>query len=198
MIRLSALAKAARRDERGAYLIEFALVFPAFLLLIMGIFDIGVQMYAKAVLVGAVNQAARDSTLEANATNQSAVDGRVRDVMGTVAGYGTLSFERLNYLDFTSVGRAEDFTDGNGNGRRDAGECFQDANNNGNWDSDRGGQGQGGASDVVLYNVSLTYDRIFPLWRMLGEPQRHTITASTVLRNQPYNNQTNDMVVVCA
>ena len=46
-------------DERGAYMIEFAMVMPTFLLLMMGAFDIGMQMYAKAVLSGAVEQAAR-------------------------------------------------------------------------------------------------------------------------------------------
>lgn len=186
-----------RHDENGAYMIEFALIMPAFLMLVMGIFDIGMQMYAKSVLSGAVEQAARLNTLEANASNASVVDQAVRDQVGRVARYGTLNFSRLNYRDFSGVGRQEPFTDSNGNGVRNAGECYTDMNNNSTWDADQGGSGQGGAGDVVLYRVSLTFDRLFPLWKMLGEPQSETITISTVLRNQPYTAQSNNSTVRC-
>ncbi len=184
------------RDDRGAYMIEFALIMPTFLLLVMGIFDIGMQMYAKAVLAGAVEQAARMNTLETNNSNQTGIDQMVRDQMGRAARYGTLAFSRQNYQDFSSVGQPEKFTDSNGNGIRNAGECFTDSNGNGTWNADSGGSGQGGASDVVVYKVDLTFDRLFPLWKMLGEPQRKTISISTVLRNQPFSNQ-NSEVVIC-
>ncbi len=183
------------RDERGAYMIEFAMVLPTFLLLVMGIFDIGMQMYAKSVLAGAVEQAARLNTLETNNTNQTAIDQIVRDQVGRVARYGTLSFSRQNYQDFSSVGQPEKFTDSNSNGVRNSGECFTDSNGNGVWDADSGGSGQGGASDVVVYRANLTFDRLFPLWKMLGEPQRKTITISTVLRNQPFSNQNSELVI---
>lgn len=186
-----------RRDENGAYMIEFALIMPAFLMLVMGIFDIGMQMYAKSVLAGAVEQAARLNTLEANATNASVVDQAVRDQVGRVAKYGTLTFTRQNYQDFSSVGRQEPFTDSNNNGVRNPGECYTDMNNNSTWDADQGESGQGGASDVVLYRANLTYNRLFPLWKMLGENQSETITISTVLRNQPYTSQTNNSTVRC-
>ena len=186
-----------RHDERGAYMIEFAMVLPTFLLLMMGIFDIGMQLYAKAALSGAVEQAARFNTLETNASSQTAIDQRVRDKVGRVARYGTLSFSRLSYQDFSAVGQPENFTDSNGNGVRNAGECYQDANGNGSWDADRGRTGQGGANDVVLYRVNLTFDRLFPLWKMLGEPQRKVLTVATTLRNQPYTNQNTTSVVRC-
>ena len=114
-----------------------------------------------------------------------------------MARYGTLNFSRMNYRDFSGVGRQEPFTDSNGNGVRNAGECYTDMNNNSTWDADQGGSGQGGAGDVVLYRVSLTFDRLFPLWKMLGEPQSETITISTVLRNQPYTAQSNNSTVRC-
>lgn len=191
------ILRSLRSDERGAYMIEFALLMPTFLLLVMGIFDLGVQMYAKAVLSGVVDQAARNNTLETNSTSQTSVDAQVTEAMARVASYGAVSFSRLNYQDYNNVGTPENFTDSNGNGVRNPGECFQDANNNGTWDADRGETGQGGANDVVLYRASLTYDRIFPMWKMLGQPQRQVIVVSTVLRNQPYSNQTNSTVVVC-
>ena len=184
-------------DDRGAYMIELAIILPAFLMLMMGTFDIGFAMYAKSTLAGSVEQAARASTLEANAADQTNVDAVVRDALGTVARYATLSFSRTSYESFSAVGAAERFTDSNNNGVRNAGECYEDGNNNGTWDSAGGTNGQGGADDVVLYRVTMTYDRIFPLWKMLGEPQQNDIVVTTVLRNQPYSNAVDNSVARC-
>jgi Flp pilus assembly pilin Flp len=187
-----------RRDERGVHAVEFAMILPTFLLLIMGIFDIGFQIYAKSVLVGAIEEAARSSTLESNNASQSAVDQRVRDVVGEVASYATLSFTRTNFRNFSNVGQRETFNDTNGNGVRNAGECYEDRNGNNTWDAiSSGASGQGGADDVVLFRATMSYDRIFPLWRFLGEPQNHSIVVSTVLRNQPFTTQ-NTAQVICA
>jgi Flp pilus assembly protein TadG len=193
----AALLRRFRSDDRGAYLIELALMTPVFLMLIMGTFDLGFQMYAKAALGGAVENAARSNTLETNSANAAIIDAQVTAKMQQVARYGTLSFSRQSYADYNSVGRPEDFTDSNGNGVRNPGECYVDANSNFQWDADRGNNGQGGASDVVLYRVTFTFDRLFPLWKMLGQPQRKSVTIATTLRNQPYSNQNTGTTVRC-
>ena len=195
--RLPAMLRRFRSDDRGGYLIELALISPVFLMLMMGTFDLGFQMYAKAVLSGVVESAARSNTLETNASNANAIDALVTQKMQQVARYGTLSFSRQSYTDYSSVGRPEDFTDSNGNGQRNPGECYIDSNSNFAWDSDRGANGQGGASDVVLYRVNFTFNRLFPLWKMLGEPQSKTISMATTLRNQPYSNQSVSSTVRC-
>lgn len=184
-------------DDRGAYMLEFALIMPVFVMMAMATLDFGMQMYAKSVLAGAVEEAARASTLETNSVSQTGVDQRVRDGVGRVASYALLSFQRSAYQDFSSVGKPEDFTDTNVNGRRDAGECYQDVNSNAVWDAERGENGNGGAGDAVLYRVTMTYDRIFPGWALLGQPQHKAITVSTVLRNQPFAAQTDNTVVRC-
>jgi hypothetical protein len=195
-ISMNRLFARLRHDERGAYLLELAMILPAFLMLMMGIFDIGFQMYAKSVLAGAVEQAARASTLESNNLSQTNVDQEVRDAVGDVAAYASLSFSRANYRNFSNIGQREDFTDLDADGVRDPGECFEDRNGNNNWDAvSSGGAGQGGADDVVLYRVTMTYDRLFPLWRMLDESQSEDIVVTTVLRNQPFNVQ--NVQVIC-
>ncbi|MEQ1687407.1 MAG: TadE/TadG family type IV pilus assembly protein [Sphingopyxis sp.] len=191
------LRRSLLRNEDGAYMMEMALIMPAFLMLIMGTFDMGFQMYAKASLNGAVEHAARTNTLEQNASDQTAVDQRVRDQMAITARYASLTFSRTNYVSFSDLNNPETFNDTNGNGAHDSFECFSDANNNGTYDTNRGAGGQGGASDVTLYQVNMTFNRVFPLWAMLGQPQSKTITAKTVLRNQPYTNQTDSTVTVC-
>ena len=51
---------------------------------------------------------------------------------------------------------------------------------------DGGKGGNGGADDVVLYQVSMRYKRVLPVWSMLGQPNHTTLTSTTILRNQPF------------
>lgn len=188
MTRRSFLPRRLGRNEDGAALTEFALMAPLFLLLLMGIFDYGWQMYAQQVLRGAVSKAARDSTLETYANNQSALDARVRARVQNVFASAEVNFKRKAYDAFDQVGTAERFTDGNGNSSYDSGECYDDSNGNGRWDADRGRDGNGGASDIILYTAEMKFNRVLPVWAMLGQPQSMTLTATSVLRNQPFAN----------
>ena len=83
------------------------------------------------------------------------------------------------------------------NNKYDNGECFEDVNGNGKWDSDRGKTGQGGADDAVLYTVSVKYKRLFPMAKMFGWSSDLTVKASTVLRNQPYGEQATPNYAKC-
>ncbi|MDP3782281.1 MAG: pilus assembly protein, partial [Sphingopyxis sp.] len=68
---------------------------------------------------------------------------------------------------------------------------------NASWDADRGQTGNGGAEDVVLYTATLEIDRVLPVWKMMGQSQQSSMTATTVLRNQPYNAATSTKQVIC-
>lgn len=192
--------RAARRlagDTRAIAAVEFALTAPIFILLVMGLFDISWQMYAKSVLSGAMNQAARSSTLEGFSGNQAALDTAVRQQVQRVIADVPVNFTRRSYDSFDDVGNPEQFTDANGNNQYDSGECFEDMNGNGSWDTDRGRSGNGTAEDVVLYTGEVTVTRILPLWKMLGIPQTKTIRVSTLLRNQPFNTGGGGSVEIC-
>lgn len=189
--------RSLRRDRRGATLVEFAIVCPVMLLLMMGLGDMLYQIYAQAVLNGAVQKAARDSGIEGGAANTATIDGQVSSIVGKVVGNATFVATRKSYDSFSEVA-PEPFTDTNGNGIRDAGECFTDENGNGTWDADPGLAGQGGAGAVTLYTVTATYPHIFPVGRLLGWTGSQVISASTLLKNQPYATQTtNANVTVC-
>ncbi len=186
------------RHQRGVAAVEYAITAPLFLLLLMGVFDFSWQFYAKQVLQGAVAKAARDSTLESNAGNQTALDAKVRREVQKVFFNAEVTFTRKVYDSFDQVGKPEPFKDKNGNNRYDSGECFEDYNGNGSWDADRGKNGNGGADDVVLYTASMEFKRILPVWKMLGQPQSMTLSQSTVLRNQPYRAGTDANPAKCA
>ncbi len=175
------------KDERGAALVEFALVAPVFMVMLMGVFDIGYGMYAKSLLQGAVENAGRIASLESTTTSQ--IDAKVRDTVESLNKTGTLTFDRSYYQNYLDVSTPEDFTDGNANSVRDAGECFIDRNGNNSWDEDVGVSGRGGAQDVVVYTATLSYTRLFPIWGLLNQSSTQTLTGVTYLRNQPFSAQ---------
>ncbi|MBN8842887.1 MAG: pilus assembly protein [Sphingomonadales bacterium] len=197
MIRRLASLRKLRRDNRATAILEFALTAPVFLLLIMGIFDYCWQMYAQQVLQGAVSQSARSSTLEGYVSDPSGLDAKVRSQVLKVFKNADVHFSRKAYESFSEVSNPETFDDRNGNGVRDPGECFEDVNNNGTLDNDRGSTGNGSADDVVLYTASMKFKRVLPVWRVLGMPQETTLSSSTILRNQPYSANTSTKRVIC-
>lgn len=186
---LKSILKPIRKSEEGAVLIEFAFIAPVLFLILVAIFDFGYSIYARTVLNGAIQEAARDSALEDGSSMLSRIDGKLRQRVEDVVPFGDITVERKSYFGFFDVERAEIFTDNDGNGTCNDDEPFTDENGNGVWDIDVGQSGVGGARDVVLYEVTLTYDRIFPLYRALGSSPVQSMQATTVLRNQPYGQQ---------
>ena len=177
------------RDRRGVTVVEFAIVAPVMLALIMGLGDLLYQAYAQSLLDGAIQKAGRDSAIQGGATNAGTLDAAVLAAVKQIAPSATYTATRKSYYTFASI-KPEDFTDTNGDGRCDNGEVFTDINGNNTWDVDPGTTGQGGANDVTVYTVKVTYPRLFPTPGLLGFPPTQTLTASTLLKNQPYATQT--------
>jgi len=190
-----------RRDREGVTIIEFAIVAPVLLVFIFGILDLGHGLYMQSVLQGTVQNAGRDAGLESGRVGQAAIDADVRERIKAVMPYlddDDIAIKRQNYETFSDVDVPEDFDDTNGSGAYDDNECFTDRNNNGQWDPDVGADGLGGADDVVQYEVTVTYDRLLPFWRMLDLPHRGVAQATTVMRNQPFGQQaTRRSVRIC-
>ncbi len=185
------------RDANGNTLMEFAIIAPTLMLMLMGVFDLSYRAYAISILQGAVQKAGRDSTLEGGAGATGSIDIAITNQMRQIASNVTMTYERKTFVSFTRAGEAEEFEDRNEiatglpNGVRDAGECYFDENNNGAYDSNAtaGINGQGGARDIVVYSAQAVYPRLFPLYGLVGSPTSQTIKATTVLRNQPFGTQ---------
>lgn len=188
--RLSKVARKFRvlvNDASAVTIIEFALTAPVFLILLVEIFDLGQMVYGKSLLQGAVEKAARDSTLETTSTLQA--DTTVKNIILPVLPGANVSTERSSYFDFTDINRAEKWNDANSNSTCDNSESFVDENGNDQWDSDIGVSGNGGASDVVVYTVTVSYDPIFKIPFMPQSWNTRTLTAKAVRKNQPYASQ---------
>lgn len=183
-----------RRDARGVTVIEFAIVAPVMVLLIMGLGELMYTVYAKSILDGAIQKAARDSAIQGGGDRANDIDARVMEQVHAMAPNATHISSRLSYNNFSSV-KPERFTDGNDNDRYDAGECFDDINGNSQWDADPGMANQGGASDVTKYRITVTYPRPFPVAGLMGWDDTNTITSETLLKNQPWATQSRQIVV---
>ena len=180
-------------NSSGIAAVEFALLAPVFLGILLTVFEFGFAFYARAVLQGAVEEAARTASLEN--TQFSAISQRVStqvtNVLPSSDADTDISFELdpVYYSNYVDLELPEDFEDDNNNNEWDSDECFVDRNNNAIYDTDVGISGRGGAQDVVAITATLSYARPFPLWRMFGLEPRQTIRVSTFLRNQPFSAQ---------
>ena len=178
-------------SQTGITLVEFGIVAPVLCVMLLGAFDMAHTLYARSVLEGTLQKAARDASLEAgtDAAVRAVIDQKVRDQVAPLVGDADIRFTRRFYRTFSdaAAARAETWTDSDSNGSCDNGEPYDDENNNGVWDSDGGNDGQGGAKDATLYTVRVSYPRFFPIYNLIGGSNTARLSASTVLRNQPYS-----------
>ena len=179
------------RDSRGATIIEFAIVAPVMMVLLMGLGDLAYQIYAQSILNGAMQKASRDSAIQGGGENAAAIDAKVAGMVKKIAANATITFTRQSYSSFSGITKPEPFDDTNKNGKRDTGECYVDLNSNNQWDAkpEAGTSGQGGGNDVAAYTATVTYPHLFPVMGLLGWPSTQTISASTLLKNQPFATQ---------
>lgn len=183
-------------DRAGATALEFALVAPVLITAIIGGMDLGYEAYARSVLQGALNDVSRTGSLEGpdlgceGETTEAQIACAVKKRSDAVARKAAYDFKIRSYYEFTGVGRGEKLvTDYNNNGQYNAGDCFQDMNENGAFDSTAGRSGIGGADDVVFYDVTLTMPRLLPVASLLGWSDEYEVRATTAVRNQPYTRQ---------
>jgi len=174
------------RDERGATIVEFAMILPVMCILLLGVFDLGYRSYATSIIQGALHEAGRMATV--GNVNMTQIDARVRARLSDFAGpRATIAIATESTYDFGSVRRAEKLLiDVAPLGAYNNGDCWEEVTGNTTRDDNRGRNGQGGADDVVRYEVTMTYPRIVPIGRFIGWGDTESIVASTVLRNQPY------------
>ncbi|WP_232090846.1 TadE/TadG family type IV pilus assembly protein [Sphingomonas sp. HMP9] len=180
--------RALRRDTRGATIVEFAIIIPVLVGLLLSILEIGYQGYVTAVVQGALSKASRQVTVGGR-TAADVVATIKSEVQGVVpAQYVTVSTRR--YYNFSNVGKPEKITsDTDPKGVFNLGDCYEDANNNGNYDLTPGDTGVGSADDIVYYTVNVVYPNLTPVGALLSWAPTRSVAATTVIRNQPFTSR---------
>ncbi len=188
------------RDQRGATIVEFAVIAMPMCVLLMGGLELGYNSYVRSTLQGALHDAARVAAAENpilatdGDTVEEQVANMIKETVAHVAPNAVVDVDQKSYFEFSSIGEPEKLmTDNNGNGKYDASDedCFEDANGNGTFDPDSGKSGtNGGADDVVLYTAKVSAPRILPLDRLVpGVSEKVEYTLRAAVRNQPYGQQ---------
>ncbi|QJB67908.1 TadE/TadG family type IV pilus assembly protein [Parasphingorhabdus halotolerans] len=193
------------RNEDGTTIVEFGMIIVPFAVILMGAFDLGYQMYIRSVLEGTLAEVARKTSVENPSFNGTGatIEDKIAEEMNKrlkhIANNAVVAVDIKNYSEFSEIGKPEKLTtDVNGNGSFDEsdGDCWQDLNENGLYDSVTGRNGIGGASDVIYYQVSLTKPRLFPMAGLVGASKNYEISAETLFRSQPYSVQ-NAPIIEC-
>ncbi len=185
------------RDNRGIAAVEFGIIVVPLMIVLLGALDLGYQSYVRAQLQGVLNDVARTATVEnpdfsgyTGSSIEERIESAIEERVNNIARNATYTIEQSSFYEFSGVGNAEKLlTDYNSNGAYDTGDCFEDINNNGAFDTDAGDAGQGGADDVVYYEVTISMPRLVPVASLIGVPENYTITARTAVRNQPFADQ---------
>ncbi|WP_380786977.1 TadE/TadG family type IV pilus assembly protein [Sphingomonas sp. R86521] len=174
-----------RRNQCGATAVEFALILLPMMIVILAFLDFGHTLYVDSMLQGSVQDAARQATIGDRTDAQ--IDQIIYNGMTPLISADKISIVRKSYRQFSGVGKPETLVDDkNGNGVYDPGDCWIDTNPNGTFDTDAGQAGMGDADDVLFFEVTIRYDRITPMSRLLGWPNTVTRQIRTMMRNQPY------------
>ncbi len=93
-----------RMDQCGATMVEFAVLAPVFLAMLMAAFNLGQMSYGQALLNGAVQESARQSATEV--ADPDATDQNVRAVVSRILPGAEFDFDRRSYFDLSDIGRA--------------------------------------------------------------------------------------------
>ena len=180
--------KELRRNKDGVTAIEFAIIAPTLLMLIMGSLETSLMMYARSIMEGATFQSSRTGKtgyVEAGMTQTETIIAAINDRAGILMDVDNITVTPKSYGSFSEVGEPEPFIDTNGNGVRDFGESYTDINGDGEYSDDMGIDSYGSSAQITMYTI--TYD--WPVFTPVLQPffgTSRTLTALTVVKNEPY------------
>ncbi len=171
-------------DNRGATVVEFAIIILPLAFAILAFIDLGHRIFLSAQLNGTLQQAARLASI-GNSTGDQ-IDDYVKKDLSPLIATQYIKITKRSYSDFSRVGKPEKITSDTAPiGEYNKGDCFEDGNSNGSYDLSGGSNGLGGADDIVNYEVEIDYPRLIPLGGF-GWSARQIVKANAVLKNQPY------------
>ena len=180
------------RDPSGIAAIEFAIIAPVMIALFCGTIEIGHMTFARAVLEGAITEAARTATATqevSEADRDAVMRKKIGDAMANfrTAPGKTLTIHTTVYRNFATA-YPENFEDTNKNGVYDNGEPFTDRNANGKWDPAQPISGtMGGPGDVVSYTAHFPKRVLFGFFAgAIGLSNGIDLSATTVVRNEAF------------
>jgi len=189
---LKNILRRIRADNKGAALVEMALVAPIIITASIGTLEMGAVMLSTTLIEGALTDASRAGMtgyIEVGMTREEYINDLLRQRTFGMIEANNLTITQKVYKAFGDVGLPEPYTDVDADGYYTPGvDSFTDLNCNNSWDEEVGTAGLGGPGDVVVYNV--TYDSHYMTGyfsKMMGSADgKIKLTASTAIKNEPF------------
>lgn len=182
---IRAFIQRLRGDLRGVTIVEFALIAPMMIMVMLVVTDFGYRMYVGALVEGTVHRAARRATI--GTQTEAQIDDYIRAQLRPIGWRSTIDIEKMNYYEYSGVQKPEKITQDTAPfGSYNVGDCYEDMNGNNVYDTVSGRTGLGGSDDIVYYKVTATFPRVVPLLAILGWSNTEKVTANSVVRNQPF------------
>lgn len=182
-------ARAVAGNTEGITSVEFALVSPVMILLMMGIVEFSLIMFTNAVMESATTFTARLGKTGYVAEGSSRQDQIIASIQNRTAGLLDPTHINITTKVYSSVDKVGDpetcINPVSPPCPGTAGVHYIDINGNGQWDADMGLAGLGSANDIVVYNVTYPWPITTPIISaIVGSP--YNITVRTVVKNEPY------------
>ena len=178
-----------RRDPSGATVVEFAIIAPVLVLLIMGTVELGLMAGAQAILNDAVFVGSRTGKTGYKATGQTqaqTIQAGIKKAASALLDPAKITLTSTSYPDYSYL-KPEPFTDTNKNGKWDTGEAYTDLNSNGKYDNGVGTSGTGNSGEIVSYTATYSWKLFTPvLKRFVGTNGVVPLKSSVVVKNEPY------------
>lgn len=175
---------------RGASSIDFAFSASILITAMAGTFEFATVSFVNSAVEGALREAARFGMTGFAFPGETRAEAIRRIVEERTFGLVSVSPESFStkvYPSFALVGQGEPFTDNApANGEYDTGELFDDLNSNGEYDADLGVEDSGAAGQIVLYRIDYQVPLITGLMSTLLGKDAFSLTASIVVRNEPF------------
>ena len=187
------------RDRSGANIIEVAIAFPVFVLMLVGVIELAMLMFIQVAVEGGLRNASRFGITGdepgGGTTREQQIAAIVKKHAQDLVKIEASDIEMLVYDEFSSVGQPEPYIDDDPNDGPDFKDGIDefvpsqhDKNGNGVWDSDQGdaSQGAGGSGAVVLYRVSFQWDWLTPFFSSVMTKDHVDLEAAITVRNEPW------------
>lgn len=154
------------KKRRGVTAIEFALVAPAFIILLIGITEISLVMLAEHLLENAAYNASRKAKTGYVTEGKTQTDTVMNVLLTRLSGLSPLLDPAKVSVTWTSYGNLSDIGQ-----------------------PDQGVASMGAASEVVVYTIAYPWKLFTPLiGQMIGnEDNIITLSSRIVVRNEPYD-----------
>lgn len=148
-------------DQQGASTLEFALLLPPFIFLVIGMLEMCMIMFVSMSMDVALDNTARTGStgyVASGQTQQQTIIATMNQYLGGMIDTTQLSITTTSYSDLNQIGV-------NGQGT----------------------SGLGTANQYVVYNVSYPWHLMTPLLdEVVGTNGVYTITVQTLVKNEPY------------